>query len=118
MSTKLTQKRAAFYKLLSEYRQEKKAAELADRAENHRYIPTWEFGGEMLIKELNEWVLMTYKCPTRLTDLYQENPTLLERELLTGKSGAHYYGYRIRSGAGAADIKDSRILDFYRKITV
>lgn len=87
------------------------------RAEDpERFLPTWEFLGEMFVKELNEWVLMSYKCPTRLTDLFQQNPTLLERKLIKGKSGAEYFGYRFREGVGSADIKDSRILKFYQKI--
>lgn len=102
---KVTQKQMAFYKLYSA------------RAEDpERYVSTWEFLGEMLIKEINEWVLMSYKCPTRLTDLFQENPTLLERKLIKGKSVAKYFVYRFRAGMTGADIKDSRILEFYRKI--
>lgn len=103
--SKITQKQMAFYKLYTA------------RAEDpQRYVSTWEFLGEMFVKELNEWVLMSYKCPTRLTDLFQENPTLLERKLIRGKSGAEYFGYRFKEGVGAADIRDSKILEFYQKI--
>lgn len=103
--TKVTQKQMVFYKLYS------------SRAEDpQRYVLTWECLGEMLIKPLNEWVLMSYKCPTRLTDLFQENPTLLERMLIKGKSGAEYYGYRFKEGVTGRDILDKKILAFYHKI--
>ena len=103
--SKVTQKQMAFYKLLCESIKEKE-----------RYVSTWEFIGEMCIGELNEWVLMSYKCPTRLTDLFQENPDLLERKLVTGKSGATYYAYRLRVGGSKNDIKDVSILKFYNRI--
>lgn len=105
MSNRITQKKSAFYKLWKE-----------KKGGSSRFIPTWEFLGEMLIKELNEWVLMSYKCPTRLTDLFQENPSLLERKMLEGKSGAQYYGYRLRPGATPKDIKDEIILSFYKQL--
>ncbi len=102
---KVTQKQMAFYKLFS-----------ARSEDPERYVSTWEFLGEMFIKELNQWVLMSYKCPTRLTDLFQENPQLLERKLVTGKSGATYYGYRLRVGGTKEDIKDVLIKKFYHRL--
>lgn len=101
---KITQKQMAFAKLYQ-----------ANKAGDCRFIPTYEFVGEMMIKNLNTWVMMSYKCPTRLTDLYLEN-SLLERELITGKSGVKYYGYRIKSGANVVDIKDPIILKFYQEL--
>ena len=96
----------AFYKLYKE------------RAEDpQRYVPTWEFVGEMNIIELgSRWVLMSYKCPTRLTDIFQENPDLLERKMITGKSGAKYYGYRFALNATKNFIRDEKLLQFYNKI--
>lgn len=103
--TKVTQKEMVFYKL---YIERVKDPE--------RYVPTWEFGGEMFIKELNEWVLMSYKCPTRLTELIQDNPSLIERDVIKGKSGAEYYGYRFKEGCSMDDISDQSLKDFYRLI--
>lgn len=103
--SKVTQKQMAFYKLFS-----------ARKEDAQRYVPTWEFIGEMFIVELNEWVLMSYKCPTRLTDLFQENPQLLERKLIKGKSGAEYYGYRFREGGNKHDIRDVSIQAFYARL--
>lgn len=102
---KVTQKQMAFYKL---YEERKKNPD--------RYIPTWEFGGEMEIKELGVWVLMSYKCPTRLTDIYQENPGLFERTLIKGKSGAEYYAYRFTKDASLDLIRDPKLVEFYKLI--
>lgn len=102
---KVTQKQCAFYVLYREHRNDP-----------DRYVPAWEFGGEMQIPELNKWVLMSYKCPARLTDLFQENPGLLERELITGKSGSTYYGYRLAHNTTPAAIRDPHIRAFYQKI--
>jgi hypothetical protein len=100
---KITQKQIAFYLL----HREQKSGE---------YIPTWRFIGEIDIIELGRCVMASYKCPTRLTDLFQENPTMLERKYITGKSGAKYYGYRIRVGVTPEDIKDPKIAQFRRDI--
>jgi len=106
MSTKtITQKQMAFYKLLEERKKDQR-----------RYVATWEFVGEMYISQLNTWVMMSYKCPTRLTDLFQENPKLLERTEIQGKSGATYFAYRIREGGSRSDIEDPTLLNFLLKI--
>lgn len=102
---KITQKEMVFFKLHQEFYKNP-----------NRYVPTWEFGGEMYMPKLKTWVLMSYKCPTRLTDIYQENPGLLERELVKGKSGAEYYAYRIAKGALGVSIRDIKLVDFYKKI--
>lgn len=95
----------AFYKLYIER-----------KATPERYIPTWEFGGEMFIKETGKWVLMSYKCPARLSDLFLENPNLLERKELEGKSGAKYFGYRLRPGVQVRDIVDPNVREFYEVV--
>lgn len=81
-----------------------------------RYVPAWEFGGEMFVKEKGLWVLMSYKCPTRLTELYQENPNLLERSEIVGKSGSKYFGYRFRENCQPKDIVDKGLREFYQVI--
>lgn len=102
---KTTQKQAAFYKLYSEYKKDPE-----------RYIPTWEFVGEMLVKPLGVWVLMSYKCPARLSDLTIENPNLLVRKSIKGKSGANYYGYKFKQNVTILDIKDPEMRVFYQLI--
>jgi hypothetical protein len=102
---KTTQKKIAFY-ILYKARQETP----------QEYVPTWKFVGEFLIKEWGEWVMASYKCPTRLTDIYQENPMLLERRQVKGKSGARYYEYRIANSAVPSDIKDETLLGMYKRL--
>lgn len=89
---------------------------LCRKEDSERLIPAWEFLGEMFIKELNKWVLLSYKCPTRLTDIFEENPGLLIRDWIKGKSGAEYYGYRFKEGVTATDIQDPKLLKFYQLI--
>lgn len=105
MRNRITQKQLAFYKLYIER-----------KLDPTRYVNTWEFGGEILIKEFGKWGLMTYKCPTRLTDIFQENPWLLKRERITGKSGSKYYAYRFADNASMELIEDPSLREFYRKI--
>lgn len=103
--SKVTQKQAAFYTLY-----------IGRKEDSSKYIPTWQFVGEIYIPELKTWVLRSYKCPTRLTDIYQENPGLLERRLTTGKSGSKYYEYRFALGVTPSQIQESSLQDFYRLI--
>lgn len=95
----------AFYKLYK-----------ARKDEPGEYLPTWRFLGEMHIEELDEWVLMSYKCPARLSDIHKENPNLLDRKIITGKSGATYYGYKFKDNVQAGDIADSSLFEFYKSI--
>jgi len=113
---KVTQKQAAFYTLYDAYRRAKALPTAEERIEAFRFLPTFEFVGEIHIPELGVWVLRSYKCPTRFTDLYQENPRLLDRKLITGKSGAKYYGYRFSKDVNEDCIEDKVIKDFYRLI--
>lgn len=101
----ITQQEMAFYKLYIERGKDPL-----------RFVPTWEFGGEMLIEELNTWVLMSYKCPTRLTEIYQKNPGLLQRQLTTGRSGSSFYEYRINPSVSVENIRDPKLIKFYQRI--
>lgn len=98
---KITQKQLAFYVLYK-----------AMKETPYEYVPAWKCVGEIYVEELGKWEMMSYKCPTRLTDIYQENPDLLERTVIVGKSGAHYYGYRIRQSVSPYDIKDKKLSMF------
>ena len=114
--SKVTQKQAAFYTLYDEFRRAKALPTAEERTAAFRFVPTFEFVGEIHIPELGVWVLRSYKCPTRLTDIYQENPRLLDRKLITGKSGAKYYGYRFTKDVSRDSIDDPILRDFYDKI--
>lgn len=58
------------------------------------YLPTWWFVGERYSDTLRQYVLLSYKVPTRLTELYQEG--LVERRMTKGRSGASYYEYKYK----------------------
>lgn len=102
---KISQKQLAFYLLYRGYKEHPT-----------EFIPTWRFVGEIDVKELNRWEMASYKCPARLSDIMQENPNLLEREMVTGKSGAKYYQYRIRDGMRSEDIKDPSLIAFRKSL--
>lgn len=101
---KIRQIDLVFYKLYIEFKKDPL-----------RLIPAWEFVGEILIEPYQQWYLMSYKCPAQLSTLYLGN-SFLEREYITGKSGAKYYGYRVKRGVNETDIKDHKTLEFYRSI--
>ena len=98
---KITQKQLAFYILYKAWKDTP-----------GEYVPAWRCVGEIYIPELNRWEMMSYKCPTRLSDILRENPNLLERDVIRGKSGALYFGYRIRQEVSLADIKDTKLAEF------
>lgn len=81
-----------------------------------KWTPTWQFMGEVFISEMNQWELMTYKTPTRLTDIFQRNPGLLERRIVIGKSGSKYYEYRFAIGTTPEKIREVSLFEFYKKI--
>lgn len=103
--SKITQKQMAFYLLWKNRKTNKE-----------EYIPTWRFVGEIELPELKTHVMMSYKCPTRLTDLFQENDGLLERTMIKGKSGANYYGYRLSLFVKPEMIKDAKLKVFYERL--
>lgn len=57
-----------------------------------RFMPAWEFVGEKHLPGIG-WVLMSYKTPARLSDLHKEG--LVERKLVSGRSGSQYYAYKL-----------------------
>jgi len=101
---KITQKMLVFYKLYLCYKEDPS-----------RYVDTWEFLGEINVVELGRWGLMSYKAPTRLTDIFQENPWLLERRWHTGKSGTQYFQYRFNDPR-VEKINDPSLRVFYKII--
>ena len=103
---KLMQPQLAFYKLYTSFKEKP-----------DRYVAAWEFVGEIFVKELNKWGLMSYKCPARLSEMMKANPGLIERTTVHGKSGARYFAYRINPyGASAVHIKDPQLVSLYNRI--
>lgn len=103
---KVTQEQCAFYILYKESKKDKEAY----------HSPSIVDVGDVHIEELDVWVFTTWKTPTRLTDIYQDNPNLLERISVKARAGNSYYKYRISTSASAGLIKDKTLLDFYNKI--
>jgi hypothetical protein len=99
---KITQKQMVFYKLYKSFKEDPE-----------RWVAAWEFVGEIFVSEMNRWVLMSYKTPANGVAIYFENPGLIERDKITGKSGAKYYCYRFARGAKAEHIVDPELKAFY-----
>jgi len=106
MANKVTQKQAILYQLY-----------------NHRhdidaeaYIPAWHMIGEVLVDEIGQWGFVSYEVSARLSEMYKENPLLLERVWIEGKTGAKYYGYRIAKNARPEDVVNPELSEFYSKI--
>lgn len=73
---------------------QKELAKEVLRQNRGQFIPTWKFVGEINYKD-EGWYMMSYKCPARLSEIYQEYPGKIERRLTVGKSGAKYYEYKL-----------------------
>lgn len=100
---RITQREAIFYQL---YKAHKERA--------GQFIPVFALMGEVWCAEVRKWGFVSYECSARASELIKENPTLIERTTITGKSGAKYYGYRIRANVTQANISDSKLLVFYK----
>ena len=102
----MTQKKAVFYILWKAYLEN-----------SEMFVPAWKFVGELHIPEINEWFLMSYKCPTNGLDIYFDNPNLIERRYFTGKSGAKYYEYRLIYPFNKDKIIEDAIKTFYLDVS-
>lgn len=74
--------------------------------------------GDLLIEELNMWVFTTWKTPARLTDIFQDNPDLLQRVQVKSKSGSKYYKYRLHENFTPMLIVEKPLREFFDAITV
>ena len=99
-------KEAIFYKLYKNFRGETPQA----------YVPVFDFMGEVYCTEVNKWGFVSFEVSARLSELFSENPGRLQRQTITGKSGARYYGYRIAPDVTPELIKDIKLFDFYKLI--
>jgi len=103
---RITQEQAAFYIL---YKEAKK-----DREKYHS--PSIVDIGDVLITELDQWAFTSWKAPARLSDIWNDNPGLLERIEVKSMTGSKYYKYRISIKAHRGLIKDEKLLSFYDRI--
>lgn len=102
---KITQKEAIFYTL---YR--------AFKDTPGEYVPVFKFMGEVYVPEVGKWGFVSHECSARASELRTENPGLIEKTTITGKSGAKYYGYRFSANAKPDLILDKNLLSFYQVI--
>lgn len=102
---KITQKEAIFYQLYNSFKEDPSV-----------FIPVFEFMGEKYCEELGLWGFVSHECSARCSEMKKENPNLIESTTITGRSGAKYYGYRLKSNASAAYIEDKKLLDFYERL--
>lgn len=105
MKNKLTQKEAIFYKLYK-----------AHKLDPEHYIPVFKFMGEIYCGELNLWGFVSHECSARCSEMKKENPDLIEYTVITGKSGAKYYGYRLNQSPTMSMIQDPKLLDFFKSL--
>lgn len=105
-----TQVETIFYKLYTEHQ--------AARAEGKtpRYIPVHEFMGEMYVQPLGKWGYVSYECSARLSGIMSENPGLLSRVKIEGKSGAKYFGYRFSLEVKPDLIRDESLRALHSKM--
>lgn len=79
----------------------------------NKLIPVYDFMGERYISELGKWGYISYECSARLSKMYSDNPGLLYREKIHGRSGASFYGYKIRESAQPSNILSKELRDVY-----
>lgn len=105
MRNRVIQHHAIFYQLY-----------LAREKDPQAYTPIWKLIGEVYVPEMAKWAFVSYEVSARMSELFKANPNLFDRQLTTGKSGSRYYEYRIRNGVTIEDIRDEKLLDFYKKM--
>ncbi len=77
----VTMREAIFYILYTRF-----------KAKDHTYLPVHQLMGEIFVKEVNKWGFVSYEVSARCSAMMRENPGLLQREKIRGKSGASYFG--------------------------
>lgn len=106
MRNRVSQKEGVFYILYKRFKEK-----------NHEYLPVFQFMGETYVKEAGKWAYVSYECSARASQIMTENPGLLQRTKIIGKSRARYYGYRLNPEPSIDMIKDPALLKFYTKIS-
>lgn len=102
---RITQKEAVFWILYKRFKEK-----------NFEYVPVHEFMGEVYCEPLHQWGYVSYECSARASEIVKENPGLIQRTTIRGKSGALYYGYRINPEARPHLIQDEKLGAFYRRL--
>ena len=100
---RISQQQAIFYRLIQNRNDG-----------DNRFLSAWEFQGFIEMPEFRERFFMSYECSARLSEMYSENPGLLERKWMHGRR--HFYGYRIAEDASAKSITDASLRALYKEL--
>ncbi len=80
------------------------------------YIPVFKFMGEIYCPEVGKWGFVSHECSARSSELKKENPNLFDFITIKGKSGAKFFGYRLRPGAKPSDIVSPELFKFFEQL--
>lgn len=105
MPKKITQHQAIFYQLYKLREKDPQA-----------FIPIWQLIGEVYVEELGVWAFVSYEVSARTSELWSNNPGLLDSKEVEGKTGAKYFAYRIHPDVTAHHIRDPKLDAFRRSI--
>jgi hypothetical protein len=105
MRKRITQREAIFYRLYQLLKEKR-----------GDYIPVYELMGEIYCHESGKWGFVSYECSARASELIKENPSLFQRQMLEGKSGAKYYGYRMNPEPSLEMIESEDLRAFHRML--
>lgn len=103
MARRATQQEAIFYRLYKLW-----------RARDLKYLPVHELMGEVFIEELEKWGYVSYECSARASEMIRDNPGLLQRQYIVGRSGVKYYGYRLNPQPAPGMIRDPKLKAFHK----
>ncbi len=100
-----SQKETIFYILYKRFKEGKKD-----------FLPVFGLMGEHYIEEVGKWGYVSYECSARCSEMRKENPGLIHREWMRGRSGAKYYGYRLNPEPRRELIKDPALLALHARL--
>lgn len=102
---KITQREAIFYQL---YKQRQQNPD--------KLVPVWQMIGEVYCPDVSKWGFVSYEVSARCSEMFKENPGMLDRQYMRGRTGARYYGYRFHPDVSIDKIKEPDLLNFYKII--
>ena len=108
MAKRLTQKEAIFFILYKNLKSD----------DPEKYIPVWQFMGEVYCEAVGKWGFVSHECSARASELKKDNPELIQRKHIVGRSGAKYYGYRINPWVTKEMINDQKLRDLRYQLSI
>lgn len=114
MSFDVTQHQAILY-VLRRQRKADRAAGLPYYA--HTRLTSDQIAGRCEIPELKTSVFISSEARSRLSEIWEKNPGLLDREWVPTKDGGKQYGWRLSANVSPELIKDASLKEFYAELT-